>query len=72
MWLCVFPDEFFGDWVQLGGRADVVTLPDALEPLIDYYRRVAGEHPHWDAYREAMVADERVLLRVTLDRAGPG
>ncbi|MCW2623166.1 MAG: putative F420-dependent enzyme [Frankiales bacterium] len=72
VWLCVFADEFYGDWVQLGGRAEIVALPEALEPLVDYYRRIAGEHPQWAAYREAMVADERVLVRITLDRAGPG
>lgn len=71
-WLCVFPDEFYGDWVQVGGSVQVLTLPDALEPLVDYYRAISGEHPDWDAYREAMIADERVLLRMTLDSAGPG
>jgi PPOX class probable F420-dependent enzyme len=71
-WLCVFADEFYGDWVQVGGTTEVLRLPDAVEPLVDYYRRISGEHPDWEAYREAMVSDARVLLRLTLDRAGPG
>lgn len=70
-WLCVLPDGFFGRWVQVEGAVDVLSLPDALEPLVDYYRAVAGEHADWAEYRRAMVAEQRCLLRVTLVRAGP-
>ena len=70
-WLCVFPDAFYGPWVQVEGTVDVVSLPDALEPLVDYYRAVAGEHDDWDDYRRAMVEEQRCLIRVTLVRAGP-
>ena len=70
-WLCVFPDEFSGPWVQVEGSVEVLSLPDALEPLVDYYRRIAGEHDDWDDYRRAMVAEQRCLLRITLLRAGP-
>ncbi len=69
--LCVFPDGFFGEWVQLDGRADVLSLPDALEPLVAYYRSSVGEHEDWAAYRQAMRDEQRCLLRVTLERAGP-
>jgi PPOX class probable F420-dependent enzyme len=69
--LCVLSDGFFGDWVQVEGTAEVVHLPDALEPLVDYYRSVSGEHPDWDEYRAAMVRDQRVLVRIDLVRAGP-
>jgi PPOX class probable F420-dependent enzyme len=69
--LCVLSEGFFGDWVQIEGSAEVVHLPDALEPLVDYYRSVSGEHPDWDDYRAAMVRDRRVLVRVRLERAGP-
>ena len=71
LWLCVLPDRFFGRWIQVEGRADIVSLPDALDGLVDYYRRIAGEHESWDDYRAAMQRERRVLLRVTLDRAGP-
>jgi PPOX class probable F420-dependent enzyme len=71
LWLCVLPDGFFGRWIQVEGRADIVSLPDALDGLVDYCRRVAGEHENWDDYRAAMQRERRVLLRVTLDRAGP-
>jgi PPOX class probable F420-dependent enzyme len=71
LWLCVLPDGFFGRWVQLEGRAEIVSLPDAMDGLVDYYRRTAGEHDDWDDYRAAMQREKRVLVRVTLTRAGP-
>jgi PPOX class probable F420-dependent enzyme len=66
-WLCVLPDGFFGRWVQVEGRGEIVYLPEAMDGLEDYYRRVAGEHD----YRAAMRRERRVLLRIALDRAGP-
>jgi len=69
--VCVFDDNFFGEWVQIDGRAEVVHLPEAMEPLVDYYRTVQGEHPDWDDYRSAMERERRVLVRVTIERAGP-
>lgn len=69
--LCVFTDGFFGPWVRIDGRAQIVRLPDAMELLVDYYRRVAGEHDDWDDYRRAMREEDRVLLRITIEDAGP-
>ena len=69
--LCVFTDSFFGEWVQAEGDAEVISLPDAMDLLVDYYRRVAGEHSDWADYRAAMVRDRRVIVRITLTRAGP-
>jgi PPOX class probable F420-dependent enzyme len=69
--LCVFVDNFFGPWVQVDGTAEVVALPAAMELLVDYYRRVAGEHPDWADYRRAMERERRVLIRITIDSAGP-
>jgi PPOX class probable F420-dependent enzyme len=69
--LCVFVEKFTGPWVQIEGTAEIVTLPEAMEPLVDYYRRLAGEHPDWDDYRQAMIHDRRVLIRITIERAGP-
>ncbi|MGC9666758.1 PPOX class F420-dependent oxidoreductase [Planosporangium sp. 12N6] len=70
-YVCVLPDTFFGRWIQIEGRATVVDLPEAMEPLVDYYRRVSGEHPDWDDYRAAMERDRRVLIRIEPNRAGP-
>jgi PPOX class probable F420-dependent enzyme len=69
--VCVFSDRFFGEWVQLDGDAEVISLPDAMDLLVDYYRRTGGEHPDWDDYRAAMVRDRRVIVRITVTRAGP-
>jgi PPOX class probable F420-dependent enzyme len=69
--LCVFVEAFLGPWIQIEGTAEIVTLPAAMEPLVDYYRRLAGEHPDWDDYRRAMTADRRALIRITIERAGP-
>ncbi|HEY6788323.1 MAG TPA: PPOX class F420-dependent oxidoreductase [Trebonia sp.] len=71
VWLCVLPDGFFGKWVQIEGTAEIVELPEAMEQLVDYYRRISGEHPDWDDYRAAMERDQRVVLRVTITKAGP-
>jgi hypothetical protein len=57
--------------VQIDGRAEIVSLPDAMERLVDYYRSVAGDHPDWDDYRAAMERDRRVIIRITPERAGP-
>jgi PPOX class probable F420-dependent enzyme len=69
--ICAFTDRFFGDWVQVEGPVEVLSLPEALEPLVDYYRDIRGEHPDWDEYRDVMVRDRRVLIRMTVERAGP-
>jgi PPOX class probable F420-dependent enzyme len=70
-WLCVFPDSFFGGFVQVEGDVTVVSLPDAMDGLVDYYRAVAGEHPDWDDYKAAMQKEQRCLLKLALTRAGP-
>jgi PPOX class probable F420-dependent enzyme len=69
--LCVFVEAFTGPWVQIEGTAEIVTGPEAVEPLVDYYRRLAGEHPDWDDYRRVMLADRRALIRITIARVGP-
>ena len=69
--LCVFNDGFFGRWMQIEGTAQVLSLPEAMDGLVDYYHRVSGEHPDWDDYRRAMREQHRVLLRVSIDKVGP-
>jgi PPOX class probable F420-dependent enzyme len=71
VWLCVLSDGFFGDWIQVQGTATVVPLPEAMDGLITYYRTLAGEHPDWEDYRQAMVRERRVLLTIDLTAAGP-
>jgi PPOX class probable F420-dependent enzyme len=69
--LCVLSDDFFGHWIQIEGTAQIVPLPAAMEGLVDYYRRISGEHPDWEDYRRAMQHEQRVLVRVSIDAAGP-
>jgi PPOX class probable F420-dependent enzyme len=69
--ICAFTDGFFGPWVQVEGPVEIVSLPEAMEPLVEYYRDISGEHPDWDDYRTAMERDRRVILRMTVERAGP-
>ena len=69
--LCLLNDRFFGEWGQIEGDVEIVALPKAMDLLVDYYRSVSGEHPDWDDYRQAMVNERRVVLRITIDRAGP-
>jgi PPOX class probable F420-dependent enzyme len=69
--LCVMNDRFYGEWIQVDGRADIASLPGVMEELVDYYRRISGEHPDWDEYRDVMEKERRVLLRIELEHAGP-
>jgi PPOX class probable F420-dependent enzyme len=69
--LCLLNDGFFGAWAQLEGPAEIVSLPAAMDGLVEYYRSVAGEHPDWDDYRNAMQREQRCLIRITPERAGP-
>jgi PPOX class probable F420-dependent enzyme len=64
-------DDFGGAWVQVDGTAEVLDVPEAVEPLVDYFRSISGEHPDWEEYREAMVEQGKSLLRVTPERWGP-
>jgi PPOX class probable F420-dependent enzyme len=69
--LCLLNDGFFGNWLVVEGTAEIVHLPEAMEPLVGYYRGISGEHSDWDEYRAAMVRDKRVILRISITRAGP-
>jgi PPOX class probable F420-dependent enzyme len=67
----ILSDDFGDAWVQVDGTAEVLDLPEALEPLVEYYRAIAGEHPDWDEYCSAMVEQGKSLLRITPTRWGP-
>ncbi len=69
--LCVLSDGFFGDWVYVEGQVEVVALPAAEEPLVEYYRAASGEHPDWAEYRASLREQRRVALLLTPERAGP-
>ena len=69
--LCALSEDWSAAYVQIDGRAQVLDLPDALEPLVEYYRCIAGEHAEWDAYRAAMIRQGKCLIRIEIDRWGP-
>jgi PPOX class probable F420-dependent enzyme len=69
--VCVLSDDFGGAWVQADGTAEVLDLPEALEPLVEYFRVISGEHPDWDEYRRAMREQGKSLIRVTIESWGP-
>lgn len=69
--VCGLNDSFYGEWVQAEGTAELIHLPAAMPLLEDYYRRISGEHPDWAEYQEAMRRDKRLIIRITVDRAGP-
>jgi PPOX class probable F420-dependent enzyme len=67
------PAPNFGGYVVAEGTAEltpVAKAPDdaTVEELIEVYRAVSGEHPDWDEFREAMVNDARLALRIPVDR----
>lgn len=69
--LLVMNDRFYGRWVQVDGTAEIIdqSQPGTVDLLVDVYRAIAGEHPDWDEYREAMIKDERVVIRIRPERA---
>ena len=67
----VLSDDFGGAWVQVDGTAEVLDLPDAVEPLVEYFRSISGEHSDWDEYRQAMRDQGKCLIRITPTRWGP-
>ncbi|MFE2352984.1 PPOX class F420-dependent oxidoreductase [Streptomyces parvulus] len=69
--LVVLSDEWNGPWVQIDGPAEVIDSPDSVEPLVEYFRNISGEHPDWDEYRQAMVRQGKSIIRITPERWGP-
>ncbi len=69
--LMAVSSPFADPWVQVDGTAEVLDLPEAVEDFVEYYRVIAGEHPDWEEYREAMVAQGKCLVRISITRWGP-
>jgi PPOX class probable F420-dependent enzyme len=69
--MCVLSDDFGAAYVQVDGSAEVLDLPAAMEPLVEYFRCISGEHPDWDEYRAAMTRQGKCLIRITIDDWGP-
>jgi PPOX class probable F420-dependent enzyme len=69
--ILIHSDDWNDPYVQVDGTAEVLDMPEALEPLVEYYRCIAGEHPDWDEYRQAMARQDKSLIRITVERWGP-
>jgi PPOX class probable F420-dependent enzyme len=67
----VLSDDWDDAWVEVDGTCEVIDVPDSVEPLVDYFRAISGEHPDWDEYRQAMLDQGKSLLRITPTRWGP-
>ena len=69
----VLSDEWDDAWVQVDGTAEVLDMPsqEAEDGLVEYFRCIAGEHPDWEEYRQAMRAQGKSLIRITVERWGP-
>ncbi|MFJ9039902.1 PPOX class F420-dependent oxidoreductase [Streptomyces sp. NPDC102406] len=67
----VLSDDWNGPWVQVDGTAEVLDVPDSVEPLVEYFRNISGEHPDWDEYRAAMLKQGKSIIRVTPEKWGP-
>jgi PPOX class probable F420-dependent enzyme len=67
----VLSDDFGGAWVQVDGECEVIDAPESVEPLVEYFRCISGEHPDWDEYRQAMLEQGKSLLRITPTRWSP-
>ena len=69
--MVVISDDFGGEWVHLDGTAQIIDLPEAVEPLVEYFRVISGEHPDWDEYRQAMADQGKSIIRITPTRWSP-
>ena len=69
--MVIHSDEWDGPYVQVDGTAEVIDMPDAVEPLVDYFRCISGEHPDWDEYRDAMRTQGKSLIRIDIERWSP-
>ncbi|HLS74123.1 MAG TPA: PPOX class F420-dependent oxidoreductase [Actinomycetaceae bacterium] len=69
----ILSDEWDDPWVQVDGIAEVLDMPaqDAEDGLVEYFRCIAGEHPDWQEYREAMRRQGKSLIRITITGWGP-
>jgi PPOX class probable F420-dependent enzyme len=70
--LCAFSNTFHGEgWVQVSGKAEIVSLPEALDTLVYLQRQAYGEHKSWPEFHERMVREKRVVIRITIETVGP-
>lgn len=70
--LLVFGERFNGsNYIQIDGKAEVVTQPQAMETVLDWHRQIRGEADNWEAIRKKTLAERRIAIRVTIEKVGP-
>jgi len=70
--LLIFGEQYSGSkFVQIHGTAEIIELPDAMDILTYWYRQIRGEHKNWNEHRDQMKKEQRVIIRVNIEKVGP-
>jgi PPOX class probable F420-dependent enzyme len=70
--LLVFGEQFNGsDYIQIDGSAEVIPHPAAMDIVLDWHRQIRGEPASWDEIRKKTLAEGRIAIRLTIEKAGP-
>jgi PPOX class probable F420-dependent enzyme len=70
--LCAFSSSFHGEgWVQVNGKAEIISLPEALDTLVYLQRQAYGEHKSWPEFHDRMAREKRVIIRINIESCGP-
>jgi len=70
--LLVYGDKFNGsNYIQIDGKAQVIDHPEAMPIVLDWHRQIRGEPKSWDEIKEKTLAENRIVIRLTIDRCGP-
>jgi PPOX class probable F420-dependent enzyme len=70
--LLVYGDKFHGsNYIQIDGRAEVVSHPAAMDIVLDWHRKIRGEPNTWDEIRQKTLAEGRIAIRVNIEKVGP-
>lgn len=70
--LLVYGEKFNGsNYIQIDGRAEVVSHPQAMDIVLDWHRQIRGEPENWDDIRKKTLAEGRIAIRVAIEKVGP-
>jgi PPOX class probable F420-dependent enzyme len=70
--LLVYGEKFNGsNYIQIDGKAEVIPHPQAMDIVLDWYRQIRGEPKSWEEIRQKTLAEGRIAIRVTIEKAGP-
>jgi PPOX class probable F420-dependent enzyme len=70
--LLVFGEKFNGsNYIQVDGKAEVIGHPQAMDIVLDWHRQIRGEPASWEEIRKKTLAEGRIAIRLTIEKAGP-